>query len=226
MTGIADMWAAFGRWLATNHGLVGDLSQFAQVVLVTASAAGVFWQIRSQNSNSAREEYFRGLFSFNDRFQRLADMRHELMDRFDQKDRTLSREAVMRYFTQYWMLNLEEWEYFCAGLLAIDTYIAWITFAYSHIAGERDLSYFDATGAVQVLSSREIFEDLLFRSSFHAYTGFVAFFRGLHTLKARDGGLVPEGERARRIADYIHRYMRQERIHPTGSARKYRPRVA
>jgi len=121
MTGIENLWTAAGRWLGDNHSLVGDLSQFGQFVLVTVSALGIVWQIRSQNSNSAREEYFRGLFSFNDRFQRLADMRHELMDRFDQQDKTLSREAVMRYYTQYWLLNLEEWEYFCAGLLATDT---------------------------------------------------------------------------------------------------------
>ncbi len=217
---------AFSRWLADNHGLIGDLSQFGQVVLVTVSAIGIFWQIRSQNSNSAREEYFRGLFSFNDRFQRLADMRHDLMDRFDQDDTTLSREAVMRYYTQYWLLNLEEWEYFCAGLLATDTYVAWMNFAYAHIAGERNLSWFDALGAAQTLSSRDIAEDLLFQTTFRSYTGFVNFFRGLHDLKARDGGILPQSERTRRIADYVRHYMRRENIRPAHSTRKYRPRAA
>jgi len=226
VTGIGDIWAGFGHWLADNHGLVGDLSQFGQFLLVTISAVGIFWQIRSQNDNSAREEYFRGLFSFNDRFQRLADMHRELRDRFDQDDMALSREAVMRYYTQYWLLNLEEWEYFCAGLLATDTYVAWMIFAYAHIAGERNLSWFDADGAAQTLSSRDIFEDLLFRSSFRSYTGFVNFFRGLHDLKAHDGGLLPEADRAKRIAGYIRGYMRRENIRPAHSTRKYRPRAA
>ena len=226
MTGIQDISTAFGHWLSDNHSLIGDLSQFGQFVLVTASAAGIVWQIRSQNSNSAREEYFRGLFSFNDRFQRLADMRHELMDRFDQQDKTLSREAAMRYYTQYWLLNLEEWEYFCAGLLATDTYIAWMNFAYAHIAGERNLSWFDPSGAVQTLSSRDIFEDLLFQSSFRAYTGFVAFFRGLHDLKPAHGDILPQADRTKRITDYVRRYMRRENIRPAHSTRKYRPRAA
>ena len=226
MGGIQDIWTGFGHWLGDNHALVGDLSQFGQFVLVTISALGIVWQIRSQNSNSAREEYFRGLFSFNDRFQRLADMRHELMDRFDQQDKTLSREAVMRYYTQYWLLNLEEWEYFCAGLLATDTYVAWMNFAYAHIAGERALSYFDNTGAAQTLSSRDIAQDLLFHSTFRSYTGFVAFFSGLYDLKPKDGDILPQADRARRIADYVRQYMRRENIRPAHATRKYRPRVA
>ena len=226
MITVGDIANVFGRWLADNHGLIGDLSQFGQFVLVTASAAGIVWQIRSQNSNSAREEYFRGLFSFNDRFQRLADMRRDLLDRFEQHDKTLSREAVMRYYTQYWLLNLEEWEYFCAGLLALDTYVAWMNFAYAHLAGERNLSYFDTAGAAQVLSSRDISEDLLFQSSFRAYTGFVAFFRGLHDLKGHDGAILPETERTKRIADYVRRYMRREHIRLAHSTHKYRPRAA
>ena len=93
MTGITNPLSAIGHWLAANHNMVADFSQFGQFVVVTLSAIGVIWQIRSQNSNSAREEYFRGLFSFNDRFQRLADMRRDLLDRFDQDDKSLSREA-------------------------------------------------------------------------------------------------------------------------------------
>lgn len=225
MTGIGDFWA-FSRWLGANHNMLADFAQFGQFIVVTLSATGVIWQIRSSNSNSAREEYFRGLFNFNDRFQRLADMHQELIDRFDQRDATLSREAVMRYYTQYWLLNLEEWEYFCAGLLAVDTYIAWMNFAYAHIAGERSLSYFDASGAAQVLSSREIFEDLLFRSSFHAYTGFVTFFRGLYDLKARDGGILAQADRGKRIADYVRGYMRRENIRLAHSTHRYMPRAA
>ena len=226
MTGIGTIGSVVARWIGANHSMIGDLSQFAQVFLVMLSAAAIVWQIRSQKSDSAREEYFRGLFSFNDRFQRLADMRGELLDRFAQRDLTLSRETVMRYYTQYWLLNLEEWEYFCAGLLAVDSYIAWVGSAYAHLAGERNLSWYDASGAAQVLSSREISEDLLFRSSFHAYTGFVVFCRGLHALKPRDGDILSQADRPRRIADYVRLYMRRERIRPTGSARKYRPRAA
>ena len=223
MTGIQDIGAAIGHWLGANANMVADVSQFGQFVVVTLSAVGVIWQIRSQNSNSAREEYFRGLFNFNDRFQRLADMRRDLLDRFDQDDKSLSREAVMRYFTQYWLLGLEEWEYFCAGLLALDTYVAWTNSAYAHLAGERNLSYFDAEGRPQVLSSRDISEDLLFRTSFHAFTGFVAFFRGLHDLKA-PGGILPEAERAKRITDYVRTYMRRENIRLAHSTHTYRPR--
>jgi hypothetical protein len=221
--GFQDIGAAIGHWLAANSNRVADFSQFGQFLVVTLSGAGVIWQIRSQNSNSAREEYFRGLFNFNDRFQRLADMRRDLLDRFDQADKSLSREAVMRYFTQYWLLSLEEWEYFCAGLLALDTYVAWTSSAYAHLAGERDLSYFDGEGRPQVLSSRDISEDLLFRTSFHAYTGFVAFFRGLHDLKAQ-GGILSQTERVKRIADYVRAYMGRENIRLAHSTHKYRPR--
>ena len=226
MTGIGDFWGAFSHWLGVNHNLVANCSQFGQFVVVTLSAVGVVWQIRSSNSNSAREEYFRGLFNFNDRFQRLADMRGELLDRFDRRDMTLSREAVLRYYTQYWLLSLEEWEYFCAGLLAVDTYIAWVGSAYAHLAGERNLSWFDAEGRAKVMSSREISEDLLFNSSFRGHTGFAIFFRGLHDLKPAGGDILPQGDRAKRIAAYVRGYMRRENIRLAHSTHRYRPRAA
>ena len=101
-----------------------------------------------------------------------------------------------------------------------------MNFAYAHIAGERNLSYFDNAGAAQTLSSRDIAQDLLFHSTFRSYTGFVVFFRGLYDLKPKGGDILSQGDRAKRIADYVRQYMRRENIRPAHATRKYRPRAA
>jgi len=188
--------------------------------LILVSVLAAFAQVKSQAELSRREATFNAFLGFSEKFRSTSMLRRAIKSRFERGDKTLGYQDAIVYYTQYWLLRLEEWEFLRVGLLPLDTYIGWTLNGYAHIAGEKDLGFFDKSGAPQTMSSRNIFVEHVLNGMFEHHIGCRAFFEGLYLMDSKDDDppILSRETRYRRVADYVRRNSRTYRRKSQGSA--------
>lgn len=204
-----------------------DVGSFVTIVcspLIVVSVIAAFVQIRTQTANTHKQASSAAFLNFSERFQQISLLRRSLKVRAEQGDRTLGREDVMAYFTQYWLLRLEEWQFwdfFGSSLLPFDAYLGYQLNTYAHMAGEKNLDYFDDKGERVTVSSRHVFETHVLGSMYKHHRECLAFFRGLYELGGGDGEprILPEDDRYNAIKQYVRRGLGADARQPRGAGR-------
>jgi hypothetical protein len=159
-----------------------DLADIATILSLPVIVAAVIMtgrQITSQFTASRREASFEVFLRFTEKFSDVIERQAELAERFEAKDRTLNQKAVTSFYVQYWILQINYWEMFRAGLLPVAIYGAWLNYTHDSIAGETSLGYFDTRGKPQAMSSEAAFEHIFLKRMLRGQPDCAAFFREL-----------------------------------------------
>lgn len=162
-----------------------DAADLVAVISFPAVVAAVIvgaWQIISQLKGSRREAAFEVFLDFTERFRAVAELRRTLNSRFDAKDKSVNAEAIFNFYSQYWILQINQWEMFRAGLLPLDIYANWLCYTHDNIVGAFALHYFETAKKTKTLSSKEAFEEIAKRRMLRAQPEARSFFEALARL--------------------------------------------
>lgn len=159
-----------------------DAADLVAVISFPAVVAAVIvgaWQIISQLKGSRREAAFEVFLDFTERFRAVAELRRTLNSRFDAKDKSVNAEAIYNFYGQYWILQINQWEMFRAGLLPMEIYSNWLCYTHDNIVGAFGLHYFETATIKKTLSSKQAFEEVAKRRMLRAQPEARAFFEAL-----------------------------------------------
>jgi hypothetical protein len=177
-----------------------DLADIATVLSLPVIVLAVIMtgrQIAAQFTASRREASFEVYLRFAEKFSDLMALQVELAERFEARDKSLNLKSVSRYYVQYWILQINHWEMFRAGLLPVGVYASWLVYTHDSMAGDALLGYFDARGKPQSLSSKAAFETIFLRRMLRGQPEGAAFFRELAAIPhgwSREAGFEIQDE--------------------------------
>ncbi len=159
------------------------------IALLAVIVAG--WQIVQQLQGTRREAAFEVFLDFTERFRVISELRRMLNSRFDHGDRSVNVEAIYNFYSQYWNLQINQWEMFRAGLLPIEIYANWLIYTHDNIHGPFALSYYGPKGKKLALSASEAFVSVAKKRMLRGQTEACSFFEALaavpHSWKAGCG---------------------------------------
>ncbi|HTT97069.1 MAG TPA: hypothetical protein VMF58_03400 [Rhizomicrobium sp.] len=158
--------------------------------LMVAATQALF-QMRQFGRERAFDQYFR----FTKTFGEISLDFHHSAVRFRQKDFTLDESMAISYFRRYWQLQLQQWEFFVAGLMPNEIYVNWMLYALDYFMDGRDFHYFDDKSNVCVLTFDDAFKTIG-RRVLRNQKNCLVFFEKLHA--AGQNGMLTENSADRR----------------------------
>ncbi len=102
-----------------------------------------------------------------------------LNSRFDHGDKTVNVEAIYNFYSQYWNLQINQWEMFRAGLLPSEIYANWLVYTHDNIHGPFALSYYGLRNKKLSLTAAEAFETVAKRRMLRGQAEAFSFFEAL-----------------------------------------------
>ncbi|MGZ3298482.1 MAG: hypothetical protein ACXU8U_00930 [Asticcacaulis sp.] len=144
-------------------------------------------QVRASFDISTREKSLDAYLTFSAKYAELTRMGHEMEVRFHTRDLTLSEYDIKLFFNEFWVLQLQEWEFLQAGILPVRIFTQWMMHSHEYLLSRRVRHYFDADGKPAEISTREGFETYGLRVlRFHP--SFIAYLRDLESIPYKPGG--------------------------------------
>jgi hypothetical protein len=137
------------------------------------------YQIVQQLKGARREAAFEVFLDFTERFRVISELRRMLNSRFDHGDKSVNVEAIYNFYSQYWNLQINQWEMFRAGLLPSDIYANWLIYTHDNIHGPFALNYFGPRGKKMSLAASEAFETVAKKRMLRGQAEACSFFEAL-----------------------------------------------
>ena len=191
-----------------------DASDLVSVISFPAVVGAVIigaWQIIIQLKGSRQEAAFEVFLDFTERFRAVAELRRILNSRFDSGDREINSEAIFNFYSQYWILQINQWEMFRAGLLPKSIYVNWLCYTHDNMVGPFELHYYEIGETKKSLSAKDAFKEIACRRMLRAQPEARSFFEGIaaipHAWSPQAGTSIfddPDFEnRRRRILSFL-----------------------
>ncbi|MBX9575165.1 MAG: hypothetical protein K2X07_05960 [Caulobacteraceae bacterium] len=136
------------------------LATIASLVIALLAALIAWRQIKHQLVEGRRQSAFNAFLHFSERFLEFMELRSELKDRFERKDKDLKLREIKFFYQKYWNIQINEWEMFRAGLLPVDVYSGWLCYVHDNIVGDFRMGYFNADGQPGHMTARQAFETI------------------------------------------------------------------
>ena len=93
--------------------------QIISVVLTFIYATATLWaiiigsrQVRTSISISNKEKALDAYIEFSEKYAELSRLSHDIEVRFQKGDKTLQDYDIKFFFNAFWVLQLQEWEFF------------------------------------------------------------------------------------------------------------------
>lgn len=194
-----------------------DLATVTSLPIAITAACIAGWQIVQQLKGARREAAFEVFLDFTERFRLISELRRLLNSRFDHGDKSVNAEALYNFYSQYWSLQINQWEMFRAGLLPIDIYAGWLVYTHDNIHGPFALHYYGPRNKKLSIPSSEAFETVAKRRMLRGQAEACSFFEALaaipHSWKAGCGFEIfddPHRDHRHRL---IHALLAERRKH-------------
>jgi len=187
-----------------------DIESIFTMVVTLIGLVGVYFawqQITSNVGISNREKSLEAYLEFSQKYDGLSHTDHHNIQRFRKADLSLSKADMAFYFDGYWVLHLQEWQFYQAGILPTGIYVQWVLHLHEYLHLDKARHYFDDRGQAAEMRFVEGFE----RYGLHVlrfHPDFVAFIRDLQKTP-----FTPENRNAARTLSAITRLVRKHR-HP------------
>ncbi len=191
-----------------------DLAAIATVgslLVLTAALIVAGVQALLQMRLFGRERAFDQYFRFTNTFSAISHDFHGGAIRFRQKDISLDEAAAISYFRRYWQLQLQQWEFFVAGLMPNEIYVNWMLYAVDYFADGRDFQYFDDERHPCVLTFGEAFRTIG-RRVLRNQTNCLAFFEHLHAAGHDEALAADPVKRRKEVVRLVQATKADERI--------------
>ena len=167
------------------------------IIYTTASIIAIWLAIRQIKLNleiSNKEKSLDAYVDFSDKYAKISRLSHEMEARFETGDKTLKAYDIKYFFNSFWVLQLQEWEFFQARIIPVRIFAQWMMHCHEYLMSETSKSYFDAKGEVVTISTKQGFEQYG-RRVLRFHPDFIAFiakleaipYRGPHDSKATYG---------------------------------------
>lgn len=153
------------------------------IIYTTVSVIAIviaFRQIRMALVISTREKGLEAYQEFSAQYAQLARLSHDMDVRFHKQDKSLSEYDIKYFFNNFWVLLLQEWEFYQAGILPVRIFTQWMLHTHEYLLSEKTKRYFVGDEVAEI-SAKQGFETFGLRVlRFHP--DFVAFVRELETI--------------------------------------------
>ncbi len=124
---------------------------------------------------------------------------------FEAGNRSITEYELSTYIHDSWWFNLNEWQFYQAGIIPIGIYARWAASVHEHLTSDRVRGYYDADGQAVTLSAWECYQTYA-APTLEYYPHFMDLVKDLKAL--------PRAARNRK--DYIatvERLIRRQRSH-------------
>ena len=189
---------------------LASVSTVCSLLVLTAALIVAGVQALLQMRLFARERAFDQYFRFTNTFSAISHDFHGAAIRFRQKDLSLDEVAAISYFRRYWQLQLQQWEFFVAGLMPSEIYVNWMLYAVDYFAHGRDFQYFDDAHHARVLTFADAFSTIG-RRVLRNQPNCLAFFEHLHATGQDQALAGDQAKRRKEVARLVRATMADER---------------
>jgi hypothetical protein len=127
-----------------------DIEAIFSMTVTLIGLIGVYfaWQQIASNANiSNREKSLEAYLDFSQKYDSLSHIDHANIQRFRAGDKSLHETDVAFYFDSYWVLHLQEWQFYQAGILPTTLYVQWVQHLHEYLHVNKARRYFDDDGA-------------------------------------------------------------------------------
>lgn len=98
-----------------------------------------YFQLRSQRKQGRFNVIGTSVIQFYERYERMAQRRHDLKLRLQAGESVPDRE-VLEFYYRYWALQVDQWEYFRLGLVPTEVYGRWMLYVVDALRGQHSLT--------------------------------------------------------------------------------------
>lgn len=161
-----------------------DIESIFSMVITLIGLVGVYFawqQIASNASISNREKSLEAFLEFSQKYDSLSHIDHTNIQRFRSGDKSLDKGDMAFFFDGYWVLHLQEWQFFQAGILPTTLYVQWVLHVHEYLHVNKARRYFDSDGNPTEMTFLQGFE----RYGLHVlrfHPDFIAFIRDLEKI--------------------------------------------
>jgi len=190
-----------------------DLSAIATVcslIVLTAALIVASIQALLQMRQFGRERAFDQYFRFTNTFSVISNDFHSSVVRFRKNDLTLDERAAVSYFRRYWQLQLQQWEFFVAGLMPNEIYMNWMLYALDYFTEGRDFRYFGDDRTSCVLTFDDAFKTIG-RRVLRNQKNCLAFFEQLRAAGQSVAPAEDKNQRRREVGRLVRLTLADER---------------
>lgn len=131
-------------------------------VIYTSAALAALWigsrQVRLSLAISNKEKALDAYLQFSEKYAELTRFSHEIEVRYQTGDKTLQDYDVKYFFNTFWVLQLQEWEFFQARILPERVFTQWMMHTHEYLLSGKTKSFFNTEGQTVTITAREGFE--------------------------------------------------------------------
>lgn len=156
-----------------------DIESIFTMTVTLIGLVGVYFawqQIASNVSISNREKSLDAFLEFSQKYDTLSQIDHQNIQRFRSGDKTLDKGDMAYFFDAYWVLHLQEWQFYQAGILPTTLYVQWIQHVHEYLHLNKARRYFNSEGQATEMTFVQGYERyglhvLRFHPDFIAFIG-------------------------------------------------------